>query len=198
MRRMPGSRCYLPDLPADAGQPAGGLRPHQRPLGLGSAGEDYVTLALGRDYADVSPMRGVIHGGASHQLRGGDGAGWTPGAGPGPLESSLIHCRALLTPGLPGDPSPRHERLRQAEPLNITLPPVAVPAAAYVPFVQPATWCSSPATSPRRMASPGPGSSAAHDHRGRQGRRARRRHRPAGHAARRQVGDLNRSSASSR
>lgn len=32
-------------------------------------GEDYVTLALGRDYSDVSPMRGVIHGGANHSLR---------------------------------------------------------------------------------------------------------------------------------
>jgi hypothetical protein len=31
-------------------------------------GEDYVTLALGRDYADVSPIRGVIHGGANHVL----------------------------------------------------------------------------------------------------------------------------------
>ena len=34
-----------------------------------TAGEDYVTLAIGRDYSDVSPMRGVIHGGASHSLR---------------------------------------------------------------------------------------------------------------------------------
>lgn len=34
-------------------------------------GEDYVTLAIGRDYADVSPLRGVIHGGASHTLRVG-------------------------------------------------------------------------------------------------------------------------------
>jgi transglutaminase-like putative cysteine protease len=33
------------------------------------AGEDYVTLAIGRDYSDVSPMRGVIHGGANHSLR---------------------------------------------------------------------------------------------------------------------------------
>ena len=33
------------------------------------AGEDYVTLAIGRDYSDVSPMRGVIHGGAHHTLR---------------------------------------------------------------------------------------------------------------------------------
>jgi transglutaminase-like putative cysteine protease len=34
-----------------------------------SPGEDYVTLAIGRDYFDVSPMRGVIHGGAHHTLR---------------------------------------------------------------------------------------------------------------------------------
>jgi transglutaminase-like putative cysteine protease len=33
------------------------------------AGEDYVTLAVGRDYSDVSPMRGVIRGGANHTLR---------------------------------------------------------------------------------------------------------------------------------
>ena len=32
-------------------------------------GEDYVTLARGRDYGDVSPLRGVIHGGAKHTLR---------------------------------------------------------------------------------------------------------------------------------
>ncbi|MFZ4289043.1 transglutaminase family protein [Variovorax sp. HJSM1_2] len=31
-------------------------------------GEDYVTLATGRDFSDISPMRGVIHGGASHSL----------------------------------------------------------------------------------------------------------------------------------
>ena len=34
-----------------------------------AAGEDYVTLAYGRDYADVSPIRGVIHGGTNHSLR---------------------------------------------------------------------------------------------------------------------------------
>jgi transglutaminase-like putative cysteine protease len=33
------------------------------------AGEEYVTLAVGRDYSDVSPIRGVIHGGAKHKLR---------------------------------------------------------------------------------------------------------------------------------
>ena len=34
-------------------------------------GEDYVTLATGRDYSDVSPMRGVLHGGANHSLHVG-------------------------------------------------------------------------------------------------------------------------------
>ncbi|MDO9279230.1 MAG: transglutaminase family protein [Polaromonas sp.] len=33
-----------------------------------SPGEDYVTLATGRDFLDVSPMRGVIRGGARHAL----------------------------------------------------------------------------------------------------------------------------------
>ena len=32
-------------------------------------GEDYVTLAIGRDYSDVAPLRGVIHGGARHELQ---------------------------------------------------------------------------------------------------------------------------------
>ena len=32
-------------------------------------GEDYVTLAIGRDYSDISPMRGVLHGGARHTLK---------------------------------------------------------------------------------------------------------------------------------
>jgi transglutaminase-like putative cysteine protease len=32
------------------------------------AGEDYVRLATGRDYSDVSPVRGVIHGGTNHAL----------------------------------------------------------------------------------------------------------------------------------
>ena len=31
-------------------------------------GEDYVTLATGRDYSDVAPVRGVLHGGANHSL----------------------------------------------------------------------------------------------------------------------------------
>jgi transglutaminase-like putative cysteine protease len=32
-------------------------------------GEDYVTVAVGRDFSDVSPVRGVIHGGTHHTLR---------------------------------------------------------------------------------------------------------------------------------
>ena len=32
-------------------------------------GEDYVRLATGRDFSDLSPMRGVIHGGANHTLK---------------------------------------------------------------------------------------------------------------------------------
>lgn len=31
-------------------------------------GEDYVTVARGRDYSDLSPVRGVLHGGANHKL----------------------------------------------------------------------------------------------------------------------------------
>lgn len=44
------------------------LDPTNNRWGFGSPGADYVTLALGRDYFDVSPMRGMIHGGANHVL----------------------------------------------------------------------------------------------------------------------------------
>ena len=47
------------------------LDPTNDRAGWPSPGEDYVTLATGRDFADVSPMRGVIHGGASHTLKVG-------------------------------------------------------------------------------------------------------------------------------
>ncbi len=66
---------YLPDLPeqADRQGPCASTRwcdfdPTNDRDGWGTPGEDYVTLALGRDYADVSPIRGVIHGGANHVL----------------------------------------------------------------------------------------------------------------------------------
>ena len=42
--------------------------PTNNRCGWGRPGEDYVTLALGRDFGDVSPLRGVIQGGGSHQL----------------------------------------------------------------------------------------------------------------------------------
>ena len=57
---------YIPDLPEDS--PWCDFDPTNDRWGWGSPGEDYVTLAIGRDYADVSPIRGVIHGGAHHTL----------------------------------------------------------------------------------------------------------------------------------
>ena len=57
---------YLPDWPEGARWCD--LDPTNDRSGWGTPGEDYVTLAMGRDYADVSPIRGVIHGGASHTL----------------------------------------------------------------------------------------------------------------------------------
>jgi transglutaminase-like putative cysteine protease len=60
---------YLPDLPDGARWVD--LDPTNDRAGWPSPGEDYVTLAVGRDFSDVSPIRGVIHGGASHTLRVG-------------------------------------------------------------------------------------------------------------------------------
>jgi transglutaminase-like putative cysteine protease len=60
---------YLPDLPP--AQRWLDLDPTNDRAGWPSPGEDYVTLALGRDFSDVSPLRGVIHGGASHTLKVG-------------------------------------------------------------------------------------------------------------------------------
>ncbi|MFM6985477.1 MAG: transglutaminase N-terminal domain-containing protein [Hydrogenophaga sp.] len=42
--------------------------PTNNRCGQDSPGEDYVQLASGRDFSDVSPMRGVIQGGAHHAL----------------------------------------------------------------------------------------------------------------------------------
>jgi transglutaminase-like putative cysteine protease len=57
---------YVPDLPADRRWVD--LDPTNCRAGSHAPGEDYVTLATGRDFGDVSPVRGVIHGGASHTL----------------------------------------------------------------------------------------------------------------------------------
>jgi len=63
------AQVYLPDLTGvEAAERWHDFDPTNDRDGLGSPGEDYVTLALGRDYADVSPIRGVIHGGAHHTL----------------------------------------------------------------------------------------------------------------------------------
>jgi transglutaminase-like putative cysteine protease len=60
---------YLPDL-ADANEGNGwyDLDPTNNREGWNTPGEDYVTLATGRDYSDISPIRGVIHGGEQHTL----------------------------------------------------------------------------------------------------------------------------------
>ena len=60
---------YLPDLGED-GFPLGwhDLDPTNDRDGRCSPGADYVTVAIGRDFSDVSPLRGVIHGGAHHTL----------------------------------------------------------------------------------------------------------------------------------
>lgn len=54
---------YLPGEPGAPGQWA-----DLDPTNNRAPGEDYVTLAIGRDYSDVSPVRGVLHGGAKHKL----------------------------------------------------------------------------------------------------------------------------------
>ena len=87
---LPAPLCQrLPAHPAAAGPAAPGRQRRLARLGVGvpagrrmrpasgldldptndrAPGEDYVTLATGRDYSDVSPLRGVIHGGARHKL----------------------------------------------------------------------------------------------------------------------------------
>ena len=57
---------YLPDLPP--GQGWVDFDPTNNRWGWHAPGADYVTVAPGRDFGDVSPLRGVIHGGASHTL----------------------------------------------------------------------------------------------------------------------------------
>ncbi len=57
---------YVPDLPPE--QRWVHLDPTNDRAGWHGPGEDYVLLACGRDFSDVSPIRGVIHGGANHTL----------------------------------------------------------------------------------------------------------------------------------
>lgn len=62
---------YVPSIDANGNLSEGlwcDLDPTNNRWGYETPGEDYVCLAQGRDYADVSPIRGVIHGGADHML----------------------------------------------------------------------------------------------------------------------------------
>jgi transglutaminase-like putative cysteine protease len=64
-------QVYCPE-DVDSTEQTGGVwvdfDPTNNRSGWGRPGEDYVTLAVGRDFGDVSPLRGVIQGGSSHQL----------------------------------------------------------------------------------------------------------------------------------
>ena len=57
---------YIADLPEGARWCD--FDPTNNRWGWHAPGADYVTLATGRDFGDVSPLRGVIHGGARHTL----------------------------------------------------------------------------------------------------------------------------------
>lgn len=57
---------YVPDMPEGARWCD--FDPTNNRWGWHAPGTDYVTVATGRDFGDVSPLRGVIHGGASHTL----------------------------------------------------------------------------------------------------------------------------------
>ncbi len=59
---------YLPELASHACQGWFDLDPTNDRTGLASPGEDYVRLAVGRDFADVSPLRGVLQGGGPQTL----------------------------------------------------------------------------------------------------------------------------------
>jgi transglutaminase-like putative cysteine protease len=62
---------YVPNIDSNGDLTGGNwcdLDPTNNRWGYISPGEDYVLLAQGRDYADVSPIRGVIHGGSDHKL----------------------------------------------------------------------------------------------------------------------------------
>lgn len=63
---------YVPDLDTvPEHQRWVDLDPTNRRWGWGTPGEDYVAVAVGRDFSDVSPLRGVIHGGGQHRLQVG-------------------------------------------------------------------------------------------------------------------------------
>lgn len=61
-------------VPGSQDHPSGGwlhLDPTNNRHGWGSPGEDHVQLAIGRDFSDVSPLRGVLQGDAHQTLEVG-------------------------------------------------------------------------------------------------------------------------------
>ena len=59
---------HVPEWANHASQGWLDLDPTNNRSGWASPGEDYVRLAVGRDFADVSPLRGVLQGGGAHTL----------------------------------------------------------------------------------------------------------------------------------
>jgi len=59
---------HVPEWASHASQGWLDLDPTNNRTGWASPGEDYVRLAVGRDFADVSPLRGVLQGGGAHTL----------------------------------------------------------------------------------------------------------------------------------
>lgn len=55
---MPGFRCSFPICWIDF-DPTNDQIP----------GEQHITTAVGRDFQDVTPLRGIFYGGGSHELR---------------------------------------------------------------------------------------------------------------------------------
>jgi hypothetical protein len=109
--RMPGCRCTCP---AKTG-PAPGT--DLDPTNDRAPGEDYVTLAIGRDFSDVSPIRGVIHGGAHHTLRVAVTVAPLP-------ETRRMPQNPTIADPIPRNPMSVYDKLKE---LGITLPPVATP-----------------------------------------------------------------------
>ena len=88
---------YLPDLPE--GCRWLDLDPTNNRYGLMRPGPDYITVATGRDFGDVSPLRGVIQGGAQHSLT----VGVTVRPLPEPENKAPGHQPAEATPPGSGD-----------------------------------------------------------------------------------------------
>lgn len=92
---------YLPPDPAQ-GEPVWlHLDPTNARAGSPSPGEDYVVLALGRDYHDVAPLRGVLRGGAEHQLSVGVTVEPLPEAGAASPALLRPTMRAFVATGEP-------------------------------------------------------------------------------------------------